>query len=268
MIRFFKIFKKNSPSKVKNGNYFKYAIVEIVLVVIGILIALSINNWNTNRLNSKREIVILNNLIKDLKLELKNLEGHKAAQYIWINSGAEVLKNYTNNDMFLVDDKLLGHMNDLMIRANFIPNFTTFQTLEGTGNINLIENKTLKEKIIVYYNSISSFSENTKINNRTLVDELINQKLINLTFFKTNSFSKEMKEWWAVAGINNYDFQKSDSFVEKIQMKLMDSDNIVSLINITNFRMFLANVQLNFVEELERDTNNMLMLLEDELDRR
>jgi hypothetical protein len=68
MIRFSKIFKKNSPSKVKNGNYFKYAIVEIVLVVIGILIALSINNWNTNRLNSKREIVILNNLIKDLKL--------------------------------------------------------------------------------------------------------------------------------------------------------------------------------------------------------
>ena len=72
----------------------------------------------------------------------------------------------------------------------------------------------------------------------------------------------------AVAGINNYDFQKSDSFVEKIQKKLMDSDNVVSLINITNFRMFLANVQLNFVEELERDTNNMIMLLEDELDRR
>ena len=39
--------------KKNTGKYFKYAFGEIVLVVIGILIALSINNWNTNRLNNK-----------------------------------------------------------------------------------------------------------------------------------------------------------------------------------------------------------------------
>ena len=154
---------------------------------------MSINNWNTNRLNTEAEIVILNNLIKDLNLELNNLAVHKTAQNIWISSGSEILKNYNINNMFSVDDKLLRHMNDLMIRANFTPNTITFQTLESTGKINLIENKILKEKIIVYSNSISFFSENTKINNSTLIDELINQKLISLTFFKTNSFSKEMK---------------------------------------------------------------------------
>jgi|TARA_B110000902_G_C13925931_1_gene443990 hypothetical protein len=37
----------------KNGDYLKYAIGEIILVVLGILIALSINNWNTNRLNTE-----------------------------------------------------------------------------------------------------------------------------------------------------------------------------------------------------------------------
>ena len=96
--------------------------------------------------------------------------------------------------MFLVVDKLLGPMNDLKIKANFTQNVTTFQNLESTGKINLIENKILKLKIIVCSNSISFFSENTKENNSILIDELVNQKLINLTFFKTNFFSTEIKE--------------------------------------------------------------------------
>jgi hypothetical protein len=50
----------------KTGKYLKYAIGEIVLVVIGILIALSINNWNENRKSKALEIKLLNELIDDL----------------------------------------------------------------------------------------------------------------------------------------------------------------------------------------------------------
>ena len=77
-----------------------------------------------------------------------------------------------------------------------------------------------------------------------------------------------MKEWWPITGVENYQFQKSDRFIEKIQVKLKDSDNAISLINIANFRMFLANAQLNFVEEIESDIKGLLKELEDELDRR
>jgi hypothetical protein len=54
--------------KNKTGTYFKYAIGEIVLVVIGILIALSINNWNENRKNSIEENEILSSLLENLNL--------------------------------------------------------------------------------------------------------------------------------------------------------------------------------------------------------
>jgi predicted negative regulator of RcsB-dependent stress response len=50
----------------KTGKYFKYAIGEIGLVVIGILIALGINNWNANQKTAKEEISILNNLLESL----------------------------------------------------------------------------------------------------------------------------------------------------------------------------------------------------------
>jgi len=51
MIKFFRKIRQNLLSEGKTGKYFKYAIGEIVLVVIGILIALQINNWNTNKIN-------------------------------------------------------------------------------------------------------------------------------------------------------------------------------------------------------------------------
>ena len=49
MIKFFRKIRQDLLSRGKTGKYFKYAIGEIILVVIGILIALQINNWNENR---------------------------------------------------------------------------------------------------------------------------------------------------------------------------------------------------------------------------
>lgn len=52
MIKFFRKIRYSLMSENKTGKYFKYAIGEIVLVVIGILIALQINNWNESRKNA------------------------------------------------------------------------------------------------------------------------------------------------------------------------------------------------------------------------
>ena len=52
----------------KTGKYFKYAIGEIVLVVIGILIALQINNWNQNRIDRNEEKDFISNCIMTLKI--------------------------------------------------------------------------------------------------------------------------------------------------------------------------------------------------------
>jgi len=62
MIKFFRKIRQNLLSEGKTGKYFKYAIGEIILVVIGILIALQINNWNQQRILEKQSQQVLLNL--------------------------------------------------------------------------------------------------------------------------------------------------------------------------------------------------------------
>jgi len=74
MIKFFRHIRKDLMEKNKTGKYFKYAIGEIILVVIGILIALQINNWNENNNRSKKEVALLINIKNDLEADIANLK--------------------------------------------------------------------------------------------------------------------------------------------------------------------------------------------------
>ena len=71
MIKFFRKIRQNLLTKNKNSEYLKYAVGEIILVVIGILIALSINNWNEERNNFQKQELLTKNIIEDLKLDFK-----------------------------------------------------------------------------------------------------------------------------------------------------------------------------------------------------
>ncbi|SFO05661.1 hypothetical protein SAMN04488519_103258 [Algoriphagus ornithinivorans] len=74
MINFFRKIRQNLLSEGKTGKYLKYAIGEIVLVVIGILIALQINNWNQQRILEKQSQQVLLNLREEIKENKTELE--------------------------------------------------------------------------------------------------------------------------------------------------------------------------------------------------
>ena len=67
MLKFFGTIRKNLLMKNQSSKYFKYAVGEIILVVIGILIALQINNWNTQKNTSNTELEILDLMQKKLE---------------------------------------------------------------------------------------------------------------------------------------------------------------------------------------------------------
>jgi len=71
MIKFFRKIRYDLIEKNKNGKYLKYAIGEIVLVVIGILIALQINTWSENQKKDELGNIYLNDLKSDITIDIK-----------------------------------------------------------------------------------------------------------------------------------------------------------------------------------------------------
>ena len=74
MIKFFRKIRYNLMEQNKTGKYFKYAIGEVLLVMIGILLALQVNNWNELRKKEQAEIQLYHKIITDLDTELTVIE--------------------------------------------------------------------------------------------------------------------------------------------------------------------------------------------------
>ncbi|WP_062052779.1 DUF6090 family protein [Sediminicola sp. YIK13] len=151
MIKFFRKIRQNLLSEGKTEKYLKYAVGEIILVVIGILIALSINNWNENRKKIAQEQSILERLQADITSDL-----------IDITSQMGTIKENTKQLSFCVD-VILGNSesNLLDFRKNFSPilsltffdqNKTTFNNIVSSEQIEVIKNKKLADSITKYYN--------------------------------------------------------------------------------------------------------------------
>ena len=73
MLPFFRRIRKNLADENRILKYSRYAIGEIVLVVIGILIALQINNWNEDQKSRKKELTYLENIRADLMMNIDEL---------------------------------------------------------------------------------------------------------------------------------------------------------------------------------------------------
>lgn len=69
MINFFRKIRQNLIAESKMGIYMKYAIGEIILVMVGILLALQVNNWNEKRKEVLHEKSVLTNLVEDLRAD-------------------------------------------------------------------------------------------------------------------------------------------------------------------------------------------------------
>ena len=147
MIKFFRHIRKSLLMENKTSKYFKYAIGEIILVVIGILIALQINNWNEARKNKTFETEILTqvqaNLIKD-KLTLQDISSNFQKA---INSSNKILKsNWSREDK----DSLQFWLANVIMFDRFQPLTNAYEVLKSKG-LDQVKNKQLRFLLGSYY---------------------------------------------------------------------------------------------------------------------
>lgn len=148
MIKFFRKIRQNLLMENKTGKYFKYAIGEIVLVVIGILIALQINNWNINRIERRVEKEILNEILVNLKTDLQNIDETIEGNEKWKEHNKLVLEHLENKTP--LTDSLKYHYSRLYGYQRFQPIQVAYENLKSEG-IGIIRNNTLRKKISELY---------------------------------------------------------------------------------------------------------------------
>ncbi|MFC0605866.1 DUF6090 family protein [Winogradskyella pulchriflava] len=220
----------------KFSKYFLYAIGEIVLVVIGILIALQINNWNEQSKIRKSADTQLNQLSQNISDDLIQLDA--------LNEVIEtyIIKNQTLSDQFQqiipFDSLTTSFITTSLFEQNFYANTTAYDKLNMTGEFTVLP-KALQMDITAYYNLLNRIKEREEITNTFI------KKEIEPYYF--NNYSKYHRK-----GSNKHplleEYYKNDKR-EAIPLDtsaIMDDDKMATL----NFaRLYQIKIQQEFYEE-------------------
>ena len=226
----------------KTGKYFKYAIGEIVLVVIGILIALQINNWNESRLLRIEEKAILSNLNREFSQNKKALisimkqgdECYQAALTIMSLIG----KNRVELEAINTDSLL----SQSFTYSSFNPSENALSDLLQSGRLQLLQNEKLKDLLYQWSSSMK---------NAVIAYDDFDVKIENdLVPYLTNNHSlRDM----GVYGFLNW---KTKSVLKIDKLKIFEDIVYENLMEDMIWRL-LANI--NYLKDVEKIIDNIIM---------
>ena len=252
MIKFFRHIRKSLLMENKTGKYLKYAIGEIILVMIGILLALQVNNWNEKRLAKKQVYGYLINLTEDLKSDI--------IQYDYNISGYEIDK--ANNSQILINDdykKLEVDSILTLTQGYWMLNQTsdqTFQKIKSAGLLETLGTPEINKAVNDYYNLwIARY------------DYLI-------------EFDKELTDRDGFFWSYNENFESnSPSFLESAKLPFQDDStkrkaDLINLTESTLGRNYLRNAiardeyGIGVVRNIKSRAEYLLVLIENEIKKR
>lgn len=242
--------------KNKTGKYLKYAVGEIVLVVIGILIALSINNWNEHRKNYLIEKELLRGLIMDFSETKYRLNKTINLQNTAFYYGKRLLLLYETNRLLEKKDSIAAFVGFGALswwRAE--PVTGTYDAIISTGNIGLLRNKELRRYLAEFDAELKSGFEDHEYSM-----DLLNQLTLEQSEYAFNFL---------------YDQTRSDLGLQVINDSIEKEKNIISSINalkknkrffgLLSSRLMMEKNRLERQEKMLLFVNNVLNIVESEL---
>lgn len=173
-------------SENKTGKYLKYAIGEIVLVMIGILLAIQVNNLNEFRKDRITEQSILIQLKKEFEANLVQLDTKITQRNIIIEAGIKVLE-YFDNPNSESEESLIKNISHLAIAPTFNP---INNDLINSGKIDLIQHQELKQLLTEWPTYVLQLNEIENENS-------VNYKSIFVPLLMEIGISREVDNvWW------------------------------------------------------------------------
>lgn len=237
MSQFFRKIRRYLLAKSKTGSYLKYAVGEIILVVIGILIALQINNWNEFRKERKKEKMYLRSLKSDL-LESQSELRRVMEKTDDVTTASLKLLSIAEDTVPMppaaVFDSLVGETFGYTIAMT---NEGTIKDISGSGDLKVIRNDSLRRMIASWDAGFKMIRERESLfkaafqkNMQNLEEELNMEKLLR----ERNGFANDEKRHFIVTDISHRNrmvnlIMSSDPLNELYLEKIKSLDTMIAL---------------------------------------
>ena len=140
MLRFLRQIRQRLLTENRTSKYLLYAVGEILLVVLGILIALQIDNWNEERKERIEEQILLRQLKEEFTENLGQLDSKIATRKVLIHSSKELL-TFFDDPRSANKDSVLSKLGNLGLTVTYDP---IENDLVASGKINILQNQRLK----------------------------------------------------------------------------------------------------------------------------
>ncbi len=150
MLKLFRNIRKRimseNKSVIRNTNYFKYAIGEILLVIIGILIAVSVNDWNGDRKLKIEQQFILKDLKQEMTENLKALEIGISRNEKSFQAAIEMRALFNDTEAFnkMSDSLFSALVTKMNMNYTYDPQYGILNSIISSGQINQLSDKELK----------------------------------------------------------------------------------------------------------------------------
>ncbi|MBT8315876.1 MAG: hypothetical protein KJP26_15570 [Maribacter sp.] len=232
MIKYFRHIRQQLLTENKFSKYLLYAIGEIVLVVIGILIALQINNWNEWRKDREKEKIILSDLADNIKINIQSLQNDIALLQKW-NHSSEIVIHVLETKLDY-SDTLNQHFHLARItKQNLFLSNIGYQAYKDEG-LDILSNKTLSTEVIKLYEV-------------TIPSSLSTNNLIN-----------ELYPEWDNHIVQNFNFISGEGLTPNDYESLFSDHYYISWVKAYyQGRFSLIRTNLNLIKECERVLNHI-----------
>ena len=263
MIKFFRkirydLMEKNPPAGVAGktgkpalpaGKYLKYAIGEIILVVIGILIALSINNWNEDRKSKKMATEVYTNLLTSLEqdsIEVKrtiNLltKSLETQRKLILSTSDQYAKDLSQTDL----DKMVQEIFSGVM--SFFPKTGVYNLITSNSSMDLLQSKKIKSLLINLYDFQYKRYEN--------VDAIIDHKYhfqLGVIIRKKIGYIPEYNSESELKVIKNVDRSLFNEHYKELVSECQDVYGVLSTGN-------------NYLIQINESINELIQLIREEL---
>ena len=251
MIKFFRKIRQQLLSQNKVSNYFFYAIGEIILVVIGILIALQINNWNENRKDRATEAVHLKELLVDFEINLQKSEQviSRIEEVLPYLTG--LLEQSAMVQPTISVDSMNGSFKLLNTMPAYISTDRAYNNLIGSGDFKLMTSKEIKIAIADYYKHLDLIK---------LVQNTHEMQLVN-------SFQPYIMEYLDFQAVSTIRFENY------IMPQPVEKDKILSVFhdrkfrNIVTLKIDMLTDLLDLNTTMKQINKNVVLLLKQAVNR-